>query len=65
MKKLKRLYCEKKLYIVFDKTTVSNWRYILNILIGECSKEIRKPPIFLQVVEFTKTNFENINLEIL
>jgi hypothetical protein len=24
MKKLKRLYCEKKLYIVFDKTTVSN-----------------------------------------
>lgn len=37
----------------------------MNILIGECSKEIRKPPIFLQVVEFTKTNFENINLEIL
>ncbi len=65
MKKLKRLYCDKKLYIVFDETTDSNWIYILNILIGECSKEIRKSPVILKVVELIKMNSENINLEIL
>jgi hypothetical protein len=65
MKKLKRLYCDKKLYSVFDGTTDSNGRYILNILIGTYSKVIRKPPVIVKVVELTKTNSKNTNLEIL
>ena len=50
---------------MFDETTDNMGRYILNILIGECSSQIRKKAILIRTVELDKTNSENINIEIL
>ena len=35
---------------MFDETTDNMGRYILNILIGECSSQIRKKPILIRTV---------------
>jgi hypothetical protein len=53
----------KPIYCVFDETTDIKGRYILNILIGECSKDKRMPPVLMRTVELVKTNAININQE--
>jgi hypothetical protein len=42
MQSIFQYFSEKNIYIMFDETTDSNERYILNILIGECNLEERK-----------------------
>ncbi len=56
---------ESECYIVFDESTDSCSRHILNILIDKYSKVERNKPFLISVVEVSKTNAENINLEVL
>lgn len=65
LSKIKNFYMDKDVYLCFDETTDAAGRYILNILIGECSKEARKRPSLFKVIELPKTNSGNINLAIL
>ncbi len=65
IKKLKDFYADMPIYLIFDETIDASGRYILNILIGECSKESRKKPILLKVIKLNRTNSENINTEVL
>ncbi|KAI5154192.1 hypothetical protein ENBRE01_3319, partial [Enteropsectra breve] len=65
MIKIKDFYCNKPLFLCFDETTDVSGRYILNILIGECSKDERKKTSLCRVMELAATNSENINWEIL
>lgn len=58
-------FSNNNIYILFDETTDTNGRYILNILIGECSENIREIPVLVKLVELTKTNAANIFKEIL
>ena len=51
--------------MIFDETTDASDRYILNLLIRECSSEERKQPSLFRVIELNNTNSENINSEIL
>jgi hypothetical protein len=51
--------------MLFDETTDSRRRSILNILIGECFSLIRKNPFSIKVIELAKTNSEKINFKIL
>ncbi len=51
-------------YIIFDETTDSCGRYILNLLIGGCSEQKRQRPFLVSVIELNKTNSEIINNEI-
>lgn len=50
---------------MFDETTNINGRYILNILMGECSAKHRENPIFMKTFELENTNSMNINMEII
>jgi hypothetical protein len=66
--KLKKKYEElldKNVYLMFDETTGASGRYILHLLAGECSKEVRKRPILFRSIELERTNAENINQVIL
>ena len=64
-REIKQRYCDKPVYLVFDETTDAAGRYILNILIGECSKYSRTSPSLIKTVELPRTNSENVNFEII
>ncbi len=53
------------LYIIFDETTDSCDRYILNILLGKCSSTARNVPKLIASVELNKTNAKNVTTEII
>jgi hypothetical protein len=50
---------------MFDETTDSQGRAVLNILIGECSELERKSPVLVKCVEIKKTDSLNVNLSII
>lgn len=56
---------EKDIYVMFDETTDDNGRYILNILIGECSAIKRTKAVLVETVELERTNAVNINRAII
>ncbi len=62
---IKNLLSEsEKYYIIFDETTDTTGRYVLNLLIGICSKCKRTRPFLISVIELEKTTSEKINLEV-
>lgn len=56
---------DKKICLLFDETTDACGRYILNILIRECSRTMASQSYLVKSVELTNTNSININQEIL
>ncbi len=48
------------LFLVFDKTTKFCDRYILNILLGKCSCEMRNQPRLITTIKMEKTNSETV-----
>jgi hypothetical protein len=50
MEKIFMDLADKNMFIMFDKTTDANGRYILNFLASECSKEERKRPVLLNTI---------------
>ena len=62
---LKNFYMNKPIYLVFHETTDASGLYILNILIGECSKCLLETPSLVKTVQLPKTNSENVNFEII
>ncbi len=56
--------CEN-LYLMFDEISDVCGRYILSVLIGQCSEVERKKPQLIALVGLNKTNAENINSVIL
>jgi hypothetical protein len=65
IKKHLEFFSDKHIFIMFDETTDSNGRYLLNILVGECSTDERKKPVLLRTVELTHTTAASINQEII
>jgi hypothetical protein len=62
---LKMFFSDKEIYIIFDETTDSCGRFILNILLGECNLKNRMAPKLFKTIELETTNSSNCNLEIL
>jgi hypothetical protein len=50
---------------MFDETTDSCGRYMLNILVGECSVLKRSIPYLMKTSELANTNSKNINIKII
>ena len=50
---------------MFDETTDTKGRYILNIMGGKCSKHARQKTYLLRTVELTKTNNITVSQEII
>ncbi len=59
---IKKKHLLLPIFIMFDETTDACRRFILNILIGECSESKRCPPILYKTVELSRTNSDNINI---
>lgn len=53
------------LYLIFDETTDSQGRYILNILGGICSITTRQKPFLIKTVELDRTNAQTVNQQIM
>lgn len=58
-------FAASEIYLMFDETTDSVGRYMLNILIGKLSDKSRMKPKLMKTIELSKTNSVNINTSIL
>ncbi len=52
-------------YLIFDESTDSVGRYMLNILIGSCFSDRRSIPKLIAVVELEKTDSLNVNSNVI
>lgn len=52
-------------YILFDETTDTSGRYVLNIIAGACSVVRRETAYLIKTVELNATNALNVNKELL
>lgn len=55
----------KNIFLLFDETTDVNGRYILNIMGGICSEDMREETYLLRTVELIKTNNKTVSQEII
>lgn len=65
MEQTKTMLIGKPIYLIFDETTDSEGRHILNILIGECSIVSRMSERLISSLELEHTNSETINNRII
>jgi hypothetical protein len=63
--KLKSKYLNKEIYFIFDETTDSLGRYILSIMVGECSEIRRTNPDLIKLCELERSNSEIVLLNVL